>query len=74
MSEGQSPAKGPTTTNALPAKNITPIDRVLGHLEGVHRSGAGWMARCPHHRDRQASLSIKEGDGDAIHWRRSARI
>jgi hypothetical protein len=44
----------------------TPIDRVLSHFEGVHRSGAGWMARCSHHADRQASLSIKEGDDGRV--------
>jgi CHC2 zinc finger len=27
------------------------------------RSGAGWMARCPAHRDRSPSLSIRESDG-----------
>jgi hypothetical protein len=44
----------------------TPIDRVLSHFEGVHRSGAGWMARCSHHADRQASLSIREGDDGRV--------
>jgi hypothetical protein len=43
-----------------------PIDRVLSHLEGVRRSGPGWVAKCPHHNDRQASLSIKEGDGGTV--------
>jgi hypothetical protein len=44
-----------------------PIARVLDHLQGVHRSGAGWMARCPHHDDRQASLSVTEGaDGRVL--------
>jgi hypothetical protein len=47
--------------------NTRPIDRVLAHLEGVRRSGDGWTARCPHHDDRQASLSIKEGaDGRVL--------
>jgi hypothetical protein len=43
-----------------------PIDNVLGHLQGVRRSGAGWVARCPHHEDKQASLSVKEGDGGTV--------
>jgi hypothetical protein len=51
---------------ASPRLNITPIDRVLSHLEGVRRSGAGWMARCPHHDDRQPSLSIKEGNDGRV--------
>jgi hypothetical protein len=43
-----------------------PIDNVLGNLQGVRRSGAGWVARCPHHEDKQASLSVKEGDGGTV--------
>lgn len=44
-----------------------PIDRVLSRLEGVRRSGDGWVAKCPGHDDREASLSIKEGqDGRAL--------
>src|SRR4051812_14692581 len=34
---------------------------------GARRSGDGWMARCPVHDDRQASLSIHEGtDGRVL--------
>ncbi|HEY8756799.1 MAG TPA: hypothetical protein VIN65_10690 [Candidatus Dormibacteraeota bacterium] len=44
----------------------TPVDRVLSHLEGTRRSGAGWTARCPNHDDRQASLSVKEGDDGRV--------
>ena len=36
--------------------------RFLNTLHGVRRSGAGWMARCPAHEDRQASLSVAAGD------------
>jgi hypothetical protein len=49
------------------ASNSTqPIGRVLAHLEGVHRSGAGWVARCPHHEDKQASLSVREADDGKV--------
>jgi hypothetical protein len=66
VSEGRGPAKGPTTTEQTP-KNTSTIDHVLSHLQGVHRSGAGWMAKCPHHDDRQASLSISVGaDGRVL--------
>jgi hypothetical protein len=41
---------------------VGPTDNVLAHLHGVHRSGAGWMAKCPHHDDRTASLSIREAE------------
>ena len=38
------------------------VDSLLDKLEGVRRSGNGWMCRCPSHDDRQASLSIAEGE------------
>lgn len=34
---------------------------VLPRFESVKRSGGGWMARCPAHEDRQASLAIGPG-------------
>lgn len=49
-----------------PDGRVRPIDRVLSHLQGVRRNGAGYMAKCPHHSDRHASLSIKEGDGGVV--------
>ena len=42
------------------------VERVLENLEGVKRNGAGWMARCPAHQDKTASLSIGEGDDGRI--------
>lgn len=48
-------------------RSTSPTQGVLAHLEGVRRSGAGYMGRCPNHDDRQASLSIKEGaDGRVL--------
>jgi len=44
-----------------------PLEKVLERLEGVKRNGGGFVARCPHHDDRHASLSISEGrDGRAL--------
>jgi hypothetical protein len=37
------------------------VRRVLSRLEAVRRSGAGWVARCPAHEDREPSLSIGIG-------------
>lgn len=38
-------------------------EEVLGLLEAVRRNGEGrWMARCPAHGDRSASLSVRLGD------------
>jgi len=39
------------------------VDTLLSRLEGVRRTGQGrWIARCPGHDDRRASLSIRELD------------
>lgn len=35
---------------------------LLSRLDGVKNAGRGWIARCPAHEDRRASLSIAEGD------------
>jgi hypothetical protein len=42
----------------------TPVVRVLAALAGhdVRPCGSGWLARCPAHDDRHASLAIGEGD------------
>lgn len=39
---------------------------MLSRLEGVKRSGKGWIARCPAHADRSPSLSIAEGSNDTV--------
>lgn len=45
----------------------SPVHLILSRLDGVRRSGRGWMARCPAHADRSASLSVAEGaDGRAL--------
>ena len=42
-------------------------DAVLRHLEGVRKAGAGrWAARCPAHKDRSPSLSVREFESGAI--------
>src|SRR5260370_1194519 len=44
-----------------------PVLRVLARLQGVRRTGSGWMAQCPSHDDGCASLSVGEGaDGRAL--------
>lgn len=52
---------------ALPASS-SPIDRVLARLKGVKPAGQSkWMAQCPAHEDKQASLSLRVGnDGRAV--------
>lgn len=44
-----------------------PLGIVLDRLERPRRSGKGYIARCPAHQDRSASLSLAEGsDGRAL--------
>ena len=43
-----------------------PLERFLGRLEGVRKSGEGYTARCPAHDDRRASLSVSEGDDGRV--------
>lgn len=44
------------------------IDEILRRLDGVRRSGAGHVARCPGHDDRQQSLSVTQMD-DGIRFK-----
>lgn len=39
---------------------------VLARLESVRPCGNGWVARCPAHHDRNASLSIGDGEGGRL--------
>jgi hypothetical protein len=43
---------------------MTPIELILSRLPQAKRSGTGWIARCPAHDDRRASLSIGAGEDD----------
>lgn len=44
-----------------------PLEVLLSRLDGVRASGRGWVAKCPAHTDRSASLSLAEGrDGRAL--------
>jgi len=42
-------------------------DRLLERLQGVRRTGPGrWLARCPAHKDRSPSLSVRELDDGRV--------
>ena len=45
---------------------MDPIEDVLAKLNGVKRSGQGYIARCPAHNDRNPSLSIGEGEDGRV--------
>lgn len=43
------------------------VDVLLAKLDGVKRTGPGrWMAKCPAHEDRHASLAIRETDAGLL--------
>ena len=42
------------------------LTSILDRLQGAHRNGRGWVARCPAHVDRNPSLSIDERDGKIL--------
>ncbi len=56
------PSNNGSATIAQPAS----IDLILTRLERVKPYGAGYMASCPAHTDRTASLSLCMGDSGAI--------
>jgi hypothetical protein len=45
---------------------VSTLENVLSKLSGVRETKSGWSARCPAHEDRQASLSIGEGDDGRV--------
>lgn len=46
---------------------MSPVDRVLGALAEVRRTGPGrWSAICPAHADRRPSLSVRELDDGRV--------
>lgn len=42
------------------------LDLLIARLEGVKKSGKGYVARCPAHEDRTPSLSLREGDDGRV--------
>ena len=37
------------------------LERIFSQLQGVRKTGSGWIARCPVHDDRHPSLSVRVG-------------
>jgi hypothetical protein len=57
----------PTDGNSDFSGGIVSATLLLDRLDGVRQTGAGrWLARCPAHEDRRASLSIRELDDGRI--------
>ena len=53
-----------TNGNSAPGAGERPLEKVLGHLEGVREAQKGFMALCPAHNDHKPSLSVDVGDND----------
>jgi putative DNA primase/helicase len=49
-----------------PAPAVDPLDRVLARLQNAKRNGAGWVASCPAHEDRNPSLSVASGSDGRV--------
>ena len=46
---------------------MSAVDRLLERLDGIRATGsARWLAKCPAHEDRSASLSIRETDDERV--------
>src|SRR5205809_1090247 len=46
---------------------MSAVDRLLERLDGIRATGpARWLAKCPAHEDRRASLSIRETDDERV--------
>jgi hypothetical protein len=45
---------------------MAPTDLLLSRLEGVKRTGSGYVAKCPAHHDKVASLSVGKGDDGKV--------
>lgn len=55
------------STKVIPAAGPQGVEALLAKLEGVRQiSQWQWMARCPAHEDRHASLSVAQGDKGAV--------
>ncbi len=60
----QSKRGGPQSDSSvtpIQASTMPSVDLVLSRLDRVRKSGTGWIARCPAHEDRTASLSVANG-------------
>lgn len=57
----------PTRTVAATQGGVS-AQPLLDRLDRVRRSGKGWMARCPAHDDKTASLSITEAPDKVLLW------
>ncbi|MDR1000647.1 MAG: hypothetical protein LBL96_07615 [Clostridiales bacterium] len=51
---------------AIGPNDVLSVEDVLKLLEGVKKSGGGYMARCPAHDDKTPSLHVSEGDDGKI--------
>ena len=49
--------------SAVPLMNLADA---LARLSGVRSCAGGYVARCPAHSDREASLSVREGEGGRV--------
>jgi hypothetical protein len=59
-------AAGRAFRSSVVCEGVMMTDYFLRLLDGVRKSGDGWLARCPGHDDGHASLSVREGEDGRI--------
>ena len=55
-----------TSPDLAPEYTANPTEHLLSRLERVRKCGRGWIARCPAHEDRTASLSVAAGEDGRV--------
>lgn len=62
----RSPAVGTARASGADLVSLNPAELIVSRLDGVKKTARGWLAKCPAHADRHASLSIGEGSDGRV--------
>lgn len=62
----RSPAVGTARASGADLVSLNPAELIISRLEGTKKTARGWLAKCPAHTDRHASLSIGEGSDGRV--------
>lgn len=63
---GRGPSRGAARASGIDCALSNPAELILSRLDGTKKSSRGWLAKCPAHKDRHASLSIGEGSDGRV--------
>lgn len=62
----KSPAAGGKGFYNASSSGLSPLSAILPLLDGVRKSGKGYICKCPAHADRNASLAITEANDERV--------